>query len=263
MNKVLLFIPCYNCELQIVRVLKKIDIKVQTRFSEIIVVDNRSLDSTVSKAIELASSFKVPYKVFKNKENYNLGGSIKVAINYALNNGYTHIAVLHGDDQGNINDLLPIVDDLDAASSLNIGARFHTKSILRGYSFVRTLGNRILNLVCGIINHRKIDDLIAGINLFESKIFADKVYKNFPNNLTFDAHLLQYAIYKGYSINYFPITWSEEDQISNAKVLRQATIILRFFVEYFILRGKVFAKNKSGRDNDFAYPSEVVYSSDN
>ena len=49
--------------------------------------------------------------VYKRQDqNYGLGGSHKVAFGYAAAHGYEHLVVLHGDDQGAIVDLLPILD---------------------------------------------------------------------------------------------------------------------------------------------------------
>lgn len=49
----------------------------------------------------------VPVTLLRNDENYGLGGSHKVAFDYALNNAYDYVVVLHGDDQGSIANLLP------------------------------------------------------------------------------------------------------------------------------------------------------------
>ena len=50
-----------------------------------------------------------PIKVLKNRENYGLGGSHKVAFNYAIENNFDYIIVLHGDDQGSISDMIPVL----------------------------------------------------------------------------------------------------------------------------------------------------------
>ena len=80
----------------------------------------------------------------------------------------------------------------------------------------------------------------------------------FPDNLTFDAHVLLYAFNKKAKVKYVPITWREEDQISNAKVIRQALIILKLFFNYLVRGEEVFTKEKSGRPEGFNYESEVI-----
>ena len=49
----------------------------------------------------ICDQYRSKYMVLRNSENYNLGGSHKIGLNYALENEYTHLAICHGDDQAN------------------------------------------------------------------------------------------------------------------------------------------------------------------
>ena len=260
-NRIMIFIPAYNCAPQLPRVIEKINAEVQRYVQEVVVVDNQSSDGTAEVAKSALQSLAIKATVLRNQENYNLGGSIKRAFLYALDNGYDYMITLHGDDQADIRDLLPIFRSGEyTEQDLIIGARFHPESKLQGYSLVRILGNRGLNIACALLNRRKVHDMIAGINLFNVNFFRSKFFLNFPNNLTFDAHVLLYAFNKKARVKYIPITWREEDQISNAKVVRQALIILRLFFDYLLQGAAVFTPNKSGKPEGFTYPSDVVFS---
>ena len=48
----MLFIPSYNCEKQVVRVLAQLDEEVLPYFEEILVVNNRSTDGTEKAVLE-------------------------------------------------------------------------------------------------------------------------------------------------------------------------------------------------------------------
>lgn len=259
-NRIMIFIPAFNCEQQISRVLSKIDKTIQEYIDEVVIIDNRSNDLTISAAISASEGISKKITILKNKQNYNLGGSIKRAFLYAIENNYDYMITLHGDDQADIRDFLPLLKSGEYKNSdIVIGARFHKKSTLQGYSLTRILGNRALNMVCSIINRRRVDDLMAGINCFKVSFFKSRFFLNFPDNLTFDAHVLLYAFSKKALVTYVPITWREEDQISNAKVVTQAMIILRLFLRYALKGEKIFSVNASGRSVDFKYDSEVVF----
>jgi glycosyltransferase involved in cell wall biosynthesis len=260
-QKNLLFIPAYNCQQQLPRVLDQIDSEVFSFVDEVIVIENRSTDGTLSVAKEkLISLTGVSRTLIQNSENYSLGGSIKRAILYAQENAFTHIIVLHGDDQANIHDLIPAFKSgVVAANELVIGARFHKDSTLVGYSTFRILGNRALGAIFSLITWKKIDDLIAGLNVFKVSFFNDQLFLKFPNDLTFDAHVLLEACDKKAKIAFVPVTWREEDQQSNAKIIRQGWTILKLLIRYAILRKKVFKDNQSGRPAEFQYPGEIVY----
>lgn len=257
--RILLFIPAYNCALQLPRVIEKIDARVQEKVQEVVVIENRSTDGTLAVASGAIQTLTVPASVLQNDDNYSLGGSIKGAFCYALDRGFTHVLTVHGDDQADVRDFLapladPTLDDVD----LLIGARFHRDSVLQGYSAVRRAGNRVLNAAFALVARRRIDDLIAGLNLFQMSFYADRTFLNFPNNLTFDAHLLLLSLHRRANIRFVPVTWREEDQVSNAKTVRQAVIILRLLGRYIFRRDRVFNMDRSGRSPGFDYASRVV-----
>jgi glycosyltransferase involved in cell wall biosynthesis len=246
--KSLLVIPTYNCEKQIARLLKNSADAINTYFDEVLVIDNGSRDETVNSTISSMDVIKISAKVIQNKENISLGGSLKTGFLYASQNAFDYVGVLHGDDQANLSDLLPILMKLKQDGvDLAIGARFHSKSNLIGYSNFRKIGNRLLNLYCIICTRRKIDDLIAGLNLFKvSKLDVNQIL-SYPDDLTFDVHILLRAIHLKHKIEFFPITWTEDDQVSNAKVVRQATIILGLLTKYLLFRDKALNFPKSER----------------
>ena len=105
----LLFIPVYNCKIQIKRLIKKIEKNKLESIKEILFVDNRSSDDTLETIIEETTNLKKKITIIQNDNNYGLGGSHKVALNYAINNNYKDLIVFHGDDQGNVDDLEKII----------------------------------------------------------------------------------------------------------------------------------------------------------
>ena len=113
MEKLLVFIPAYNCEKQVTRVLSQLlDQRIAPWVGECIVVNNRSADGTEAAVQDwMARHPDAPVRLLRNDQNYGLGGSHKVAFGYAAAHGYEHLVVLHGDDQGAIADLLPILND--------------------------------------------------------------------------------------------------------------------------------------------------------
>ena len=89
--KILVFIPMYNCEKQIPRVISQFDEETQKLFAEILIVDNISKDSSLLAAEEaLKKLSNIKTTLIQNEENVSLGGSHKVAFNYAIDNGYKY-----------------------------------------------------------------------------------------------------------------------------------------------------------------------------
>lgn len=233
-EKILVFIPGYNCEKQIVRVLNQFDSNVLKYIDEIIFVNNRSTDNTEKAVLDYKEENKeLPVKILRNDENYNLGGSHKVAFNYALKNKYDYVIVLHGDDQGDIQDLLPYLENGDYKNfDCLLGSRFLKDSKLKGYSKFRVFGNKVFNIIYSICIGKKIKDLGSGLNMYNTKILENNFYHKFPDRLTFNCCMLFAADYYKQTTKFFPITWREDDQISNVKMFSQAKITLKMALKY-------------------------------
>lgn len=261
MEKILLFIPMYNCRDQITRVLDQIDEEKEKYLSEIIIVNNRSTDDgeEVVKAYLQKRNFKCKASLLLNDQNYGLGGSHKVAFNYAVKNNFDYVIVLHGDDQGNIDDIIPVLESKEYQKhDCVLGSRFMRGSKLKGYSKFRTFGNRVYNIIFSVALFKKISDLGSGLNMYSTKMLENKFYTKFSDRLTFNCYMLLAANYYKHDIKFFPITWREDDQVSNVKMVNQALNTLGLVAKYFFRRGK-YIKSEL-RENIFEdYTSTVVY----
>jgi glycosyltransferase involved in cell wall biosynthesis len=229
LEKILVFIPAYRCESQIVRVIDQFDEGVQQWIDTVIVVDNRSPDRTLAAASQRAAQrlSKSKFVAWTNDDNYGLGGSHKAAFRFAIEHGFSHMVVLHGDDQADIHDLVAqLAAGAHRQSDCLLGARFMRGSRLLGYSRFRTFGNRVYNKLFSIVSMRAIHDLGSGLNMYRLAAFQDFYYKRFPDDLTFNYVMLLASLRKKQRVTFFPISWREEDQVSNVKLFSQAFKVL-------------------------------------
>lgn len=221
--KVLLAIPCYNCEKQITRVLDEIDNKLLERVKEIAVIDNGSKDNTVKTALGYKKTGKLGKKlhIYQNVDNYNLGGTHKVAFLKAEKMDYTHVIILHGDNQAKSNEANILIDYAESHPKQQtvLGSRFNKKSTLIGYDTKRIVGNKVLNTIYSLLTLRRCEDLGSGLNLFALSDLDKSKYLQFADKLTFNYELLLDLIRRKRNFAYVPITWREEDQVTNARNL--------------------------------------------
>ena len=232
-DKILLFIPAYNCEKQITRVLEQIDNEVMKYITEIIIVNNLSTDETVNVAINYLKHNSLPCKIISNDRNYNLGGSHKVAFDYAIQNEFDAVVVLHGDDQADIHDFIPIFQN----SQINkydciLGSRFMKGSKLIGYSKKRILGNHVFNAFFSIVLGKRVNDLGSGLNMYNSRMLNEPYYLKYPDALYFNDFMLMASCYYKHSILFYPISWREDDQTSNNKLLQFSFSLLKMLLSY-------------------------------
>lgn len=247
LDRILVFIPVYNCRKQVYRVLEQFN-GLEGYFSEVLVIDNCSTDNTLDTACEAASRVGLPVTVVRNNCNYGLGGSHKVAFNYALENCFDYCVVLHGDDQGCIHDLLPLLDaGIHHDADCLLGARFAPGSTLVGYSPLRRVGNHVFNLLFSVAVGRRLYDLGAGLNLYRVSMLENGKWRGFANNLTFNYFMILASVHWGWKIRFFPISWREDDQISNVKLVRQSIQVISILLRYISNKNSFFSDNFSGQ----------------
>lgn len=233
-EKMLLFIPAYNCEKQIVRVLNQLDRNVMAYFSEVLVVNNRSTDQTERAVLGFIKEHPgLPIRLMRNSENYGLGGSQKMAFHYAIEHGYDYVCMLHGDDQGNIQDFLPMLaKGIYAKHDCVLGARFMRGSKLEGYSKFRTFGNIVYDFIFAFVTKQRIFDLGSGLNMYKTSMLKDGFFDKFPDNLMFNYMMILASHYYKHDIIFYPVSWREEDQVSNVKMVSQAFHVLKMAFVY-------------------------------
>lgn len=260
-TRLLVFIPMYNCAPQIGRVLAQLqDPRLRGLLSGVVCVDNRSSDGTVEAAAAALEGLALPARaLLRNDANYGLGGSHKVAIDYGRAEGYSHLIVLHGDDQGSIADLLPLLEaGAHETTDFLMGARFMRGSRLLGYSALRTAANRAFNLLFSAISGRRLYDLGSGLNLFRLCRFDDGFHRRFADDLTFNYYLILALAARGERLTFFPLSWREEDQISNAKLSRMGWQILGLLWRRVAAPRRFFAAEHRATPRE-AYPSTLLH----
>lgn len=219
-QKVLIAITAYRCEKQITRTLDEIDERLSGRVEEIAILDNGSPDGTVQAALNYQKTGRLKnLHVYKNDANYNLGGSHKVAFLKGQAMGCTHVIILHGDNQAKSDEANDLLDyaAVHPTTQTVLGSRFGKDSRLFGYDKKRIFGNKVLNGIYSALTFRKCEDLGSGLNLFALNDLDQRTYLEFADKLTFNYELLLDLIRRKVSFAYLPITWREEDQVSNAR----------------------------------------------
>lgn len=261
-QKILLFIPMYNCEKQITRVLGQLNPGVCRYLTEVILVNNRSTDKGEERVREYLCEhpLPIPVSLLRNQENYGLGGSHKVAFQYAVDHEFDYVIVLHGDDQGDIANIRPYLKNkMYEKYDCFLGARFMRGSKLKGYSKFRTFGNHVYDILFSIVTRRRIFDLGSGLNMYKVSVLKDGFYRKYKDNLMFNYCMILGSAYYGHSIRFFPILWREDDQVSNVKMVNQAITVLKLLASYW-RDPKGFAEGEHRDRLVEEYTAEAVYS---
>ena len=240
-KRILIFIPAYNVEKQILRVLKRIPIQdLSGHFIQILIIEDRSKDDTkhvIENYIKKNPSNNL-IKVINNEKNYGYGGVQKIAFNYALKNNYDYVIMLHGDDQYEPNKIPEFIsnllnDDIDAV----FGSRFiNPKEPLKsGMPLNRYVGNRVVTFIQNLIVGTKMTEFHSGYRSYKINVLKKINFEKNSNDFYFDSEIIVQMSKLKFSIKEIPIATIYADEISNLKPIPYGINVLISTIKYKFL----------------------------
>src|ERR1700753_2044193 len=96
-KRVLIFIVAFNAEKTIQQVIRRIPQSLIAYETEILIIDDSSRDQTFERAhdVEREGDMPFPITVLHNPVNQGYGGNQKIGFNYAIQNGFDIVALVH------------------------------------------------------------------------------------------------------------------------------------------------------------------------
>ena len=207
MEKILIIIPAYNEEANILKAfnkIKKFNTENNTTY-DVIVINDCSTDSTLKICLEN----NIP--VIPLIHNLGIGGAVQTGYKYALENDYDVALQYDGDGQHDVkyveNTIRPI---LNGEADLVIGSRFIDDSSSEFKStLARQMGIKIISFFIKLVSGKKIYDVTSGFRAagrFVIEDFAKSYPIDYPEPIT-NTELLK----KNYIIKEVPVSMNERE----------------------------------------------------
>ena len=199
--KILLIIPAYNEEENILRVCKEIqeyDEKI-----DFVVINDGSKDNT----LKILQENKLNHVNLIH--NLGIGGAVQTGYKYAYENGYDIAIQFDGDGQHDINYVKEVCKPIiEGKSNLVIGTRYLDKSKSEFQStFMRRLGSKIISFTIKSLCKQRITDPTSGFRAADKNIikeFAKDYPKDYP-----EPESTVCMIKKGYKVEEVPVNMKE------------------------------------------------------
>lgn len=159
-KKILLIIPAYNEENNILNVYKSIENynKENKTNYDVIVINDGSKDNTYKVCLDN----NIP--VINLIHNLGIGGAVQTGYKYALENDYDIAIQFDGDGQHNVEYVKDLIKPITSGEAdLVIGSRFVKKNNI-GYkaTFARLIGIRIISFFIKLFCGKKVYDTTSG-----------------------------------------------------------------------------------------------------
>ena len=206
-NSLSVVIPAYNEEKHIKHAIKEVGDFLKANFSdsEIIVVDDGSIDGTCDAALSLSGEIK-NLKVLKNGANRGKGYSVKKGV---LSASSDYVLFTDVDLSVPLSEFTKFEDYIKRETAgIIIGSRaLKDSNVLKKQNFLRQNMGKIFNLLVRLLLFRGIKDTQCGFKCFRKDV-AKKLFKaQRMDGFCFDAEILYIAKKNGIKIYTVPIKW--------------------------------------------------------
>lgn len=204
-QKILIIVPAYNEEANILNVYTKItdyNKKYKTNY-EVLVINDGSKDKTEEILVENK------IKHIKLINNLGIGGAVQTGYKYAFDNDYDIAVQFDGDGQHDVNYIKNIIDPIiSEKADLVIGSRFVSddKDNFRSTA-ARRLGINVISFFIKMVAKHKVYDTTSGFRACNKKIikeFASDYPREYPEPIT-----TVEMIKKGYRLDEVPVKMKE------------------------------------------------------
>ena len=179
MNRVLIIVPAYNEEKNIVAVLERV--REAAGFADVLVVNDCSRDGT-AQAIK-----GLRVRVVSLPVNLGIGGAVQTGFKYAKQYGYDIAIQVDGDGQHDPSQISQLIEPIESGQAdVVIGSRYLED---RGYRapVVRRIGMILFSWITSFICRQKITDTTSGFRAVNKEVinlFAREYPADFPDSIS-------------------------------------------------------------------------------
>ncbi|MBF0543440.1 MAG: glycosyltransferase [Candidatus Riflebacteria bacterium] len=233
-SRVLIFIVCYQAEQFIESVLERIPSTVLSNpvyETEILIIDDQSSDQTFQKACKFVRTMeKSEITVLYNPRNQGYGGNQKIGYYYAIEKGFDHVVMLHGDGQYPPEYLDQILQPLlNNTADVVLGSRLLKKkdALAGGMPLYKWLGNQILTFAQNIMLKSNLSEFHTGYRAYRINSLKSVPFHCNSDYFDFDTDILIQMVDTGARIAEIPIPTHYGEEVCRVDGLKYAQRIIR------------------------------------
>ena len=223
--KLLVFIPAWNEEGSISAVIA--DVREHLPEADVLVVDDGSTDSTVTRAREAGA------KVASLPFNEGVGAAHQTGYMLALRANYAICGHLDGDGQHPARELARLVAAVEAGEAdLIVGSRFGAESSYQA-SFFRRVGQRLFGSIVSLFTRQQFTDTTSGMRALNRRalsMFAQRYSSEYA-----EVESLQQAVRGGLRVEELPVEMrSRSHGVSFLTPARSVIYIVHTLIVLFV-----------------------------
>lgn len=222
-NKVLMIIPAYNEQDNIVRVVE--EIKKNYPQYDYVIINDGSIDHTSRRC------HRKGYNIVDLPVNLGLAGAFQTGLKYAYFHGYQYAIQIDADGQHRPEYIGKMFEKMEQGYDIVIGSRFVDEK--KDVS-LRMLGSTLLSMAIRITTGKKITDPTSGMRMFNRDMIRE-----FALNINYgpEPDTISYLLKQGASVAEVQVHM--EERISGESYLNFTTsclYMLRMLISIFFIQ---------------------------
>lgn len=235
-GRVIAVMPAYNAA----RTLKQTvdDIPPDT-VDEVILVDDRSSDDTVTLARELGLT------VIVHQQNLGYGGNQKTCYRTALDSGAEYIVMIHPDYQYDSR-VVPVAVEILRLGICDVilGSRIRTRreALEGGMPGWKYIANRFLTTIENIALGQNLGDFHSGFRAYRRDVLETVPWQHNTDDFAFDSQFLAQSVYFGFKLGDIPVPvryFHEASSINFSRSVKYGCTTLWILAQYWLQKLKL------------------------
>ncbi len=226
-HKLLIFIVAYNAEATLLKVLDRIPKDLFSIYlTEVLVIDDASSDRTFELGQSKAASWTdCKLTILTNPVNQGYGGNQKLGYEYAIQNGYNSVALLHGDGQYAPEMLPDLVKPLaEGQADAVFGSRMMIQggALKGGMPMYKFVGNKILSTFQNTVLQTSLTEFHSGFRAYSIETLKKIPFKYNSNDFHFDTDIIIQLIFGSFRVLEIPMPTYYGDEVCYVNGMKYA-----------------------------------------
>lgn len=231
-----IFVPAYNVEKTLGKVLSEIPSCVWGR-SKVLVIDDGSRDDTRGAFEKFAAAHSaLPLSYFRFEKNSGYGAVVKKGIAKGIAENLKYVVCLHGDGQYPANLLDKFIDHLEnyrKPSGVKLALLQGSRHAVRGGAKAgnmplhKRLGGMFLTTLENMAFRQKLTDRHSGFILYRTSFLRKVNLKKLSPSFDIDLELISIADARRFGLGELPIPTVYAGEVSNLNVMNYGLRCLR------------------------------------
>ena len=238
--KIGILVVAYNAESTIKETIFRIPKTFLNSIYQVLISDDKSIDSTFNVANELKDSIDLPIKVVTQPLNLGYVGNQKFGYFWAIENNWDIVVLLHADGQYAPEFIEKIIEPIvNEDCDVVFGSRMIDKkrALQGGMPVYKWIGNQVLTKIQNLLTNQTFSEWHSGYRAYRISKLRQIPLNKLNNGFRFDTQIILELIKIRAKFKEIPIPTFYGDEVSHVNGLEYAREIIWDTIRHRVKNG--------------------------